>query len=144
LTEEATPPKRRYCYLPMSSLILLDAACIPIHEAFSTEDNIFGIYHVGSSTQRPDYRDVDVRAMLDDVAFDDLFLSRPRVWSLMCLALSEYLARITGLPIDFQFQRMTEANAEYGSHFRNPLGHGREYAGGLYFAAGVAHLRDEP
>lgn len=40
------------------------------------------------------------------------------------------LTEDTGLPIDFQIQRMTEANAKYDGP-RNPLGAGRrDYAGG--------------
>jgi len=35
------------------------------------------------------------------------------LWCLMCTSISEWLSRRTGLPIDFQMQKMTEANKEY-------------------------------
>jgi hypothetical protein len=39
------------------------------------------------------------------------------------------LAQQTGLPVDYQIQRMTEANAKYDG-MRNPIGRRRTYAGG--------------
>lgn len=121
-------------YLPLSAFILLDHACIAVSEAFGAHP-----YHVGSSTTRPDWRDVDVRLMLPDKQYDKLFGKRPGLWSLLCLSTSEYLSRVSGLPVDFQVQRRTDANAEYDQAAgtgttRNPLGmpnHRREYAGGM-------------
>jgi hypothetical protein len=78
---------------------------------------------------RPDYRDVDVRAMLDDDEFDRLFAgcirdySSVSKWSVLSSAISLQLQQATGLPIDFQFQRRSDANAEFGEeHKRNALG----------------------
>jgi len=91
-------------------------------------------YLVGSSTERPDFRDVDLRAILPDEEFDALFApwaDRQEFWSLFCLAVSSYLSQVSGLPIDFQVQRMTEANEKHGGKPRNPMGHGfRLFAGG--------------
>jgi hypothetical protein len=39
----------------------------------------------------------------------------------MCSAISLYLSQHSGLPVDFQFQRRTEANAEYDGN-RSALG----------------------
>lgn len=114
----------RTCYVPLSSFTLLDHACDLIVAAFDEHP-----YHVGSSTQRADWRDVDVRLILNDDQYD-LWFSSQAFWSLFCLAVSEYLSRVSGLPVDFQVQRTTHANERYGDQFRNPLGGGRLYAGG--------------
>jgi hypothetical protein len=114
----------RTSYIPLSSFILLDHACQLVAEVFDEYP-----YHVGSSTQRSDWRDVDVRLVLDADQYDRWFSNR-EFWSLFCLAMSEYLSRVTGLPVDFQVQTIQHANELYGDQFRNPLGTGRLYAGG--------------
>lgn len=75
-------------------------------------------YMVGSVLHKPDYRDVDVRIMLDDDVYDALAID-PR-W--LNLSLTLWGQKVTGLPIDCQVQRTTEANAEYGSLPRHALG----------------------
>lgn len=83
-------------------------------------------YHVGSSATSKNWRDVDVRLILDDDRFHALFPGFAAAnhidawWSLLCAALSELGRARTGLPIDFQIQSMTEANEKY-SGIRNPL-----------------------
>ncbi len=103
-------------------------------EAFGREiDAAFGHlpYLVGTAAVGKQWRDVDVRLILPDDEFDALF---PPVeqgqpdgrWGLLCAAISE-LARVrTGLPVDFQIQRMSVANDRYpgprlalGLHDRN-------------------------
>lgn len=116
----------RMSYLSGSQLIVLNNACVPITEAFGHPP-----YLVGSVTERHDFRDVDVRSILPDDEFDAIFGGREFLWSLFCLSVSEYQSRITRLPVDFQVQRMTEANEKYGGIARNPLGtRARAYAGG--------------
>lgn len=90
--------------------------------AFGREiDEAFGHlpFLVGSAMRGKTWRDVDVRLILPDDEFDALFPDHMKPsrcdgkWALLCAAISE-LGRIrTGLPIDFQIQRMTEANALY-------------------------------
>lgn len=90
-------------------------------------------YHVGSSIHGKAWRDVDVRIMLDDDRFDALFpgyatwRQRDAWWSLVCSAISELGRQRTGLPIDFQVQRTTDANEKFPGA-RNPLfvGHAEE------------------
>jgi len=99
-------------------MFLLDEACKPIAEAFPDD----GLYLVGTAATRTEYRDVDVRLVLSDKRFDKL----QRVIGYMgvtflSLSIGEYLAARTGLPIDFQLQRQTEANARHEG-IRNPLG----------------------
>jgi len=111
--------KPRLGYVPINQMALLRDASMRIREAFGHP-----AYHVGSSLTRPDWRDVDVRLILADDEFDALFKDRPQeFWSLLCLSITEYLSRVSRLPVDFQIQRQTEANAKYGKgHYRNPLG----------------------
>lgn len=82
----------------------------------------FNCYLVGSAMVRKDWRDVDVRMILPDDEFAKLFPAAladanqfqfdPR-WLLLTVAISERLSKLTGLPIDFQFQPMTIANKRH-------------------------------
>lgn len=98
--------------------------------AFGREiDEAFGHlpYLVGSAAVGKVWRDVDVRLMLPDEEFDALFPDYVQPgrcdgkWSLLCAAISELGKLRTGLPIDFQIQRTTEANSRYGG-VRQALG----------------------
>ena len=111
-------------YLTTAELHNLDVACEQIVRAFNTHP-----YLVGSVEQHREYRDVDVRLILDDDHFDALFGNRMLLWAFVSHVTGEYLRARTGLPIDFQIQRMTEANAKHDKP-RNPLGMHRIYAGG--------------
>ena len=93
----------------------LDDACQLIRAAFGPP------YLVGSAESGEAYRDVDVRLILDDETFDAV-CSRKARWELLSLAIGEWLRARTGLPIDFQIQRQTEANAKHAGGVRNPLG----------------------
>lgn len=110
----------------------LNRACQAIVDAFG-----WNVYHVGSSlrslTDGGPWRDVDVRCMLDDDEFDRMFpdaASAGNDWprdarlGLMNVAISEWLSARTGLPVDFQFQRTTQANELFGrpDHQRSALG----------------------
>jgi hypothetical protein len=119
-----TGPSARKCHLVGADLMRLNDACMRVKEAFGNA------YLVGSAGERPDYRDVDVRSILPDEEFDALFTGRPFLWSLLCLSVSEYLRAASGLPVDYQVQRMTEANAKHPGG-RSSLGaRARLYAGG--------------
>lgn len=114
----------RDTYLLRHKLIALELACVPIAKAFD-----YGVFLVGSCLERADYRDVDVRCMLDIEQwvrlFGDLDPAKPFLdprWELLCGALSEQLSKQTGLPVDFQFQQTAAANAEFGGRRRSPLG----------------------
>ncbi|MEO3860914.1 hypothetical protein [Acrocarpospora sp. B8E8] len=114
-TPEPEPrPQTGAAGVGMPALIHLNAWGRDLHEAFGHTP-----YLVGSAAVGKTWRDVDVRLMLPDDEFDQLFPSYHSPgrthdrWSLLCAAISE-LGRIrTGLPIDFQFQRTTNANAAY-------------------------------
>ena len=81
-----------------------------------------------AALDRTDYRDVDVRLMLDDEDYDALVdATSADAVTFLGLAIGQYLASRTGLPIDFQIQRNTEANERHHG-VRNPLGHTRQLA----------------
>ncbi len=126
--------KGRKSGLTTLELHLLELACQPVWEAFGTGRS-GSTYLVGTAQTGGKYRDVDVRTILPDYEFDALFRVVERngqaLWSLMCFAIGQMLADRTGLPIDYQIQRMSEANEKYPGGNRNPIGHGgRVYAGG--------------
>lgn len=118
-------------YLGVSEYFALNEACRTVWDAFRGMDHV-GCYLVGSVLTRRDWRDVDVRLMMCDSAFDAMFggadaADRHELSPLQLLnaAVSEWLQRRTGLPIDFQFQRMTDANERFPrkeGHPRNAIG----------------------
>lgn len=98
----------------------LDLACKPIVEAFDVPPYLVGSYQERTATATSD---VDVRLILDDDRYDALMAGAPEGFaSLLDFALGAYLRELTGLPIDFQVQRQTEANTNHGGGQRNPLG----------------------
>lgn len=113
-------------YLPAPHAYNLHLACCVVVEAYGP-----CVYLVGSCLEKRDYRDVDVRAILADEDFDRRF---PKLaggagpfqfdpeWSLACASISLWLEQRTGLPIDFQIQRQTQANEEESSKARWALG----------------------
>lgn len=125
-------PEKHYAhYLGVSQYFALNEACRTVWDAFRGSEHV-GCYLVGSVLTRRDWRDVDVRLMMADAAFDRMFGS-PDVkdahelspLQLLNAAVSEWLQRRTGLPIDFQFQQMTDANEQFsrkGGHQRSAIG----------------------
>lgn len=94
---------QRANYLSPPDFQRLQWACQPIRDAFGRPP-----YLVGSVLTRPDYRDIDLRLILDDNTFEPL---RP-LRQLLNVALSDLIANAANLPapVDFQLQSMTEAN----------------------------------
>jgi hypothetical protein len=112
----------RATYLSPPDYNRLNWACQPIAEAFGELP-----YLVGSVLTRPDYRDIDIRLILDDDVFMRLLNSDGRLYTvrkLLNTALSDLIASAANAPkpIDFQIQSMTEANAPEHNGARNPLG----------------------
>lgn len=112
-------------------MFLLDLACQPIQDTFGH------VYLVGTAAEKREkvrdtgFRDVDVRVMLSDKRYDRMVKAMGQdAMAFLGLAIGQYLASITDLPIDFQFQRTTEANDRHRG-VRNPLGfRGMENFGG--------------
>ena len=109
----------------MPAFLELNHACRILTEAYG-----YHVYLVGSALERRDHRDVDVRLILPDEDFDRMFPGIGELsgyqWdarvSVLSVALSYYLAHRTGLNIDFQFQRASNANARYSGRPRHVLG----------------------
>ncbi len=102
--------KYRVSYLTVSQAYNLNVACRAL-EGFG-----YGTFHVGSSLTKPDYHDVDLRCIMSDDEYDRTFDFEDggeEKLKFLNVAVSEWIAARTGLPIDFQFQQQTEANAKF-------------------------------
>lgn len=100
----------------------LDLACKHIRQVFGGFSGPFLVGSVQERTAGP-ASDVDLRLILADEEYDALMAGTPEGFAtLLDFALSAYVRELTGLPIDFQVQRMTEANANHAGRQRNPLG----------------------
>lgn len=111
-----------WCYLDAPVLDALDLASIAVGLMFDENPP----YLVGSCLTTPEYRDVDIRTILFDEHYDRLFPSSPHrdpLRHLIQVAITQRYVTETGLRIDYQIQRMTEANAKYPTGNRHPLGH---------------------
>src|SRR6187401_467780 len=100
----------------MPATLWLDEFGALVYRAFGEH-----AYHVGSSVMSKLWRDVDVRVMLDDATYARLELGDPKEphanarWVAICLAFSALGKEMTGLPIDFQIQALSEANEKFKS-----------------------------
>jgi hypothetical protein len=115
---------RKSNFIGAPAAFRLELACQELSRAFPG----WGCYHVGSSRQRKDWRDVDVRLVLDDHEFEKLFPeahenaweSDPR-WLILTIAISDWLSKQTGLPVDFQFQKWSHIQKVHDKE-RCPIG----------------------
>jgi hypothetical protein len=85
-------------------------------------------YHVGSSLMKKrDWRDVDIRILLDDEKYNTMGFGDPKrpqdnaKWVAFTLAFSALGRQMTGLPIDFQIQERTYANETFKAQPRSAL-----------------------
>lgn len=116
-------------------MFLLDQACKPIVEAFDATPYLVGTALAPSTGGRGEYRDVDVRLMLEPERYAALALFGTDLIAFLGIAIGQYLYAATGLPIDFQIQHADVANGRYHGP-RNPLGlrHLSNYRGDAYWA----------
>lgn len=119
--------RKKGIYVGAPACFALEQACRHIWEAFDSPEGCSGCYVVGSALSRPDWRDVDVRFILSDEQFAQTFPAAgqhwehdPR-WLLLTVSISQWLSKVTGLPIDFQFQPQTHANERHPGP-RNAIG----------------------
>jgi hypothetical protein len=76
-------------------------------------------YLVGSAARSKEWRDVDVRLILADDEYERTIgpFQKPeelsRRWQVLNMAFSALAQRMTGLPVDFQIQQMTDTNKQY-------------------------------
>lgn len=119
------------CYVGAPAIFKLELACKTINDAYGG----FGCYLVGSAIQKADWRDVDVRLILSDEDFQRRFpdvqgllaavWEHDSLWLLTTVSITAWLRDQTGLPVDFQIQPQTFANAWHK---------GQRYALGLRMA----------
>jgi len=120
---EQAEPRRKASYIGAPAVFALELACRQVCESFDS----WGCYVVGSALERPDWRDVDVRMIMSDEQFAALFPDAGEHWEhdarwlLLTVSISEHLSKVTGLPIDFQFQPQTHANERHKGN-RNAVG----------------------
>jgi hypothetical protein len=96
-------------YIPLAQCRLLIEWANTLHDMFPG-DGAHGPYLVGSAIHRVDYRDVDLRMILDD----DKVEAIPLNLRYFNMSVSLWGQQVTGLPIDFQVQPVTEANTYRG------------------------------
>lgn len=110
-------------WIPAPHYYVLNMACLAITQAYGHH-----LYLVGSAIERRDYRDVDIRLILPDDDFLKLFpgisggSSNDARWTLLCASISCWLRKQSDLPVDFQIQSQTDANAIDGRTRRHPIG----------------------
>jgi len=122
-------PREKHIHIGAPACFALEEAIRPVCEAFGvwTGEGLGACYLVGSTLERADWRDVDVRLMMPDAVFAREFPNagdhweHDTRWLLLTIAISEYLSKRTGLPIDFQFQPQTHANKRHNGR-RNAIG----------------------
>jgi hypothetical protein len=104
-------------YLHVTDSFNLDWVCRGLYYAFGHPP-----YLVGSVLRKRDWRDVDLSLMLDDDVFQAMFEGNQLRLDVMNAAMSEWISKRTGLPIDFKFQDHTNANREHSGKGRNAMG----------------------
>lgn len=106
-------------------------ASLALEEFGALVNEVFGVtacYHVGSSLRGKQWRDVDVRVILEDDAYAAWGLGDPQrqhhngKWVGLVRAFSALGTQMTGLPIDFQIQQQTAASEEYAAEGSSALG----------------------
>lgn len=120
---------RRSHFLPPAQYQSLERCAEVVNRAF----NGFGCFLVGSVHYRRDWRDVDVRYIAADAEFDRLFPATPAgdaFWSFVVWTTATWMHAETGLPVDFQIQRQSDANAEHDGVL-SAIGYVRAYPGEL-------------
>lgn len=116
-------PRKKSNYIGAPAVFALEMACQQINDAFG----VTASYVVGSSNERADWRDIDVRMIMSDDKFADEFPGAAGTWELhpkwllLTCAISAWLSKQTGLPVDFQFQPRTHANTAHKGA-RMPVG----------------------
>jgi hypothetical protein len=109
-------------YVGQPGHLHLEAACTLLHHAFGP------CYLVGPCLERRDYRHVDIRIILADDTFADLFgagyeqARRTPRWIVLSAGLGAYLGQATGLPVDVQVQSQAWSDRWFADKRRVPVG----------------------
>ena len=120
---------KRANYVAAPNFFNLNHACRLVNDAFGG----IGCYLVGSSIERRDHRDVDIRFIMGDEEYARMFRGSggwlDPYWSLLCTSVSTWMSAQTGLQIDFQIQQQTRANREHKGKQRQAMGIFLDYPG---------------
>lgn len=120
------PKRQKTSYVGVPAIFELSLACNLLTRAYGNHT----IYHVGSSRERPDWRDVDLVMIMPDEAFAAEFPGAPLhsaaweltpKWLILTCAISKWLTEKAGVPVDFKFMPRTFANERHAKP-RNPIG----------------------
>lgn len=119
-----TAKRQKFCHIGAPKVFLLEMAMRDVNEAFGQHAS----YVVGSCLERPDWRDVDIRMIMQDDEFKREFPNAyldgryefDTRWLVLNTAISKMLSDRTDLPIDFQIHPATHANKTKGP--RNAVG----------------------
>lgn len=106
-TDEITRVRNRATRLSVDQARAIDQFAELLFVMFPHQ---WGVVHCGSSLDSDDWRDVDVRIVLDDE--DVATLSGVLVLDDLHVLLSRWGQQVTGLPIDCQVQTLTEHQRE--------------------------------
>ena len=109
----ADEDRARAIYLRVDEVRRLDHWCESLLKAFEP----CTVYLVGSVQDHADWRDVDVRVVVNDERLSGTLLMKLPDLNML---LSQWGQQQTGLPIDCQVQSRTECRAHDGT--RNPRG----------------------
>jgi len=101
----------------------LHMACQLLNQAFGG----WNTFLVGSVLTTPDYRDVDVRSLLEDEDYIRIFGSleathHDPLYRLMSATISHWLSSHTGLEIDWQPQPISVSHRDHGDEKRQSVG----------------------
>jgi hypothetical protein len=114
--------KKKANYIGAPAIFILESACQQINKAFGGK-----CYLVGSAIQCADWRDIDIRFIMEDNEFANLFPDAGQHWEqdirwlLLTILISKELSKCCGHPVDFQFQPRTHANERHNGP-RHALG----------------------
>lgn len=123
---EAASERIKTSYVGAPAIFELSLACNLLTRAYGNHT----IYHVGSSRERADWRDVDLVMIMPDEVFEAEFPGAPLhsaaweltpKWLILTSALSKWLSEKSGVPVDFKFQPRSFANERHRKP-RNPIG----------------------
>lgn len=118
--------RKKVSYVGVPAIFKLQLACKQLNEAYGD----FGCYHVGSSLERADWRDVDIILIMDDADFRREFpgagpamkhYEHDLKWLINSIAISGWLSELAGVPVDFKIQPKSIANEQHKG-LRSALG----------------------
>lgn len=119
---------KRTTFLLVTQINALDTWGRELKNIFPVKVHAFGAYIVGSAMQHKDWRDVDIRHIIDDKDFKRL--EKAIDIGYFNHVISLWGQQVTGLPIDYQVQAISSEENKNGKGYRHPIGLRDGYVGG--------------